>query len=488
VADWKKLLDDAVSTIGDGVSAAGDGLRELADDARKVAGLGRGSIEIVPDRARHRLGDTIEGTLKVTLDEPVAARRLVVALRAHRRRNALGAIAARARDAGPREEMMFEFECNVAGEGTFESGEHRFAIDIPTEIDASVQAGGLLGDALRAVKTVDSLTHGQLRWRLTAFLDIPWKRNLSNAIDIAVREDAPDIDDEEDPPPRPSPPQPPRKPKPEPTRASTPPPAAPSPAPAPGAAPAPAPSPAPAPPRSTPPATFAAELDRTLDDLRRRGFVVIHEHRSPPVDPSIVMQALARHPDLDAELLHFYAVMDGLEIVVGQPRFAATRYDTLDAAQDAAARSQGAIGSLDALLVHDEIGPALVREFCEDTVCVLAILPLARLLDDAQHFPHRDGRNVVFAAAILRAGDVFGLIHADEIRSWRQPAAGQPARPGCFDHHAEASQAHLREREATHRASWWIVRGRDHGTSLREPPLLRWSEMLAACLDHLQGR
>jgi hypothetical protein len=446
VADWKKLLDDAVKHVGDGVQAAGDGLRELADDARKVAGIGRGSLEIVPDRARHRLGGTIAGTVKLALTEPIAARRLVVAVKARRKPNALGRIAGRARESTPGEETVFDFESTIAGERIYEGGEHRFAIDLPDALDPSIDAGGLLGDALRAARTVHSLTQGQLRWTLVAFLDIPWKRNLSNSIEIAVRDDASDLDDDE---PEPAPP-----PAPEPASARRD--AAP---PRREAAPA---SGSPEPERREPAiaATSASDfldaLDRCLASLQRRGFTVIHEHHPPPVDPAVVMRVLALHPDLEAELLQFYAVMDGLEIVVAQPRVVATRYDTVDAAQAVAARSGGAIGCLDELPTHGEIGPALFREFCDDTVRVLEIPTLHRLFDDSEDFPHRDGRNVVFGAIVLRHGD------------------------------AGARRARLHERESTHPSRWWVVRGEDHGAALRDPKLLRWSELLTVCLEHLE--
>jgi hypothetical protein len=312
MADWKKLLDDAVSTIGDGVQRAGEGLRELADDARKVAGLGR-----------------VEAGL--------------------------------------------------------------------------VDAGGARG-----------------------------ARRGPN--------------------PNPNP-----NPNPEPAFASI------------------------------PPAEFLGALDRTLAELRRRGRVVIHEHRAAPVDPAIVMQVLAQHPDLDAELLHFYGVVDGVEIAIAEPRVVAEHYDTVDAMRAVAARWGGTIGSLDEIDNDRDIAPPLFREFCDDSVRVLVIPPLLQLFDDSEDFAHRDGRNVVFGRILLRYGDYFGLVHADVIRSWREPARGVPGRPGYFDDCADAWQACLATREKIHPARWWIVRGDDHGAGLRDPKLLRWSEMLAFSLAHLRG-
>ena len=41
-------------------------------------------------------------------------------------------------------------------------------------------------EALRAAQMVQSMMRGQLRWRLDAFLDVPWKRNLKASVEIAV--------------------------------------------------------------------------------------------------------------------------------------------------------------------------------------------------------------------------------------------------------------------------------------------------------------
>ena len=121
----------------------------------------------------------------------------MVALRASRKRLAVENLASRKGGRTFKTERVYDFEAIVEGEQTFESGEFRFEVDVPLEIDTKVNAGGLLGDALRAAQTVKSMAEGQLRWRLVAFLDIPWKRNVTNEIELAIRDI--DLSDDDDP-------------------------------------------------------------------------------------------------------------------------------------------------------------------------------------------------------------------------------------------------------------------------------------------------
>ncbi len=118
---------------------------------------------------------------------------------------------------------------------------------------------------------------------------------------------------------------------------------------------------------------------------------------------------------------------------------------------------------------------------------MLEIPSLCRLLDDSEDFPQREGRNVIFGRIVLGYGDYFGIVRADEIRRWRDPPAEQPGRDGYYDGLGRIYQQRLREREQERPGAWWVVRGEDHGATLSDPPvLLRWSEMLAVCVQHLE--
>jgi hypothetical protein len=187
--DWKKLLETTKAQVGEGAKIAGQGLRQAADEARKVAGIKVGSITIEPTRSSYELGDTIRGIVKLQLTEPIPAKRLVVALRATRKRY----VVQRGSDgrSGPvqRSETLVEHEVELGGERSYDSGTQQFTIHVPARIDAKLDLDGVIGDALRAAQALRSMTESPIHWTLTAFLDIPWKRNLSKQIDLSVRVD-----------------------------------------------------------------------------------------------------------------------------------------------------------------------------------------------------------------------------------------------------------------------------------------------------------
>lgn len=65
-------------------------------------------------------------------------------------------------------------------------GEHRFAIALPTELDARVEVDGVFGDTLRTIQSLRSMTESSTRWVLAGVLEIPWKRNLSKEVELCV--------------------------------------------------------------------------------------------------------------------------------------------------------------------------------------------------------------------------------------------------------------------------------------------------------------
>lgn len=186
--DWKKLLDDASEQVGQGIKVAGKGLGSAADEARKVAGIGVGTIGMELGRSGYSLGDKITGVVRLKLTEPIQAARLVVVLEASRKRY----VTQRGSDGRvspvQRTETLINHEVEVAGERSYDSGSHRFTVHLPTKIDAKINVGGTLGDVLNAAQAVKSMTESPIKWKLRAILDIPWKRNLSKQIDLAVRE------------------------------------------------------------------------------------------------------------------------------------------------------------------------------------------------------------------------------------------------------------------------------------------------------------
>lgn len=190
---------------------------------------------------------------------------------------------------------------------------------------------------------------------------------------------------------------------------------------------------------------------------------------------------LALHPDLDPDILRFYGLMNGFELVVGLPLEPRTTYASVTRAREVAAELGGPIGALGELYMSWGMGDLLTAEFVENgpsSLRVLEVPAVPNLFNNGEDF-HRDS-DQLFGAVVRDYGDYFGITRSDSIARWGHG-------PDRLSFHA-AYHARLRERAQEHPGQvWWAVRGEDHGACLREPPvLLRWSEMLALCRDEVE--
>lgn|GEM_PF-2152567 len=178
----RRWLDE----VGKRFQEVGKGVRAAADEVRKTAGVGVGTIGLKVGASHYKPGESITGLLTLTLEEPTPAKRLVVRLVATRQR-----VRFELRPNGKREKVLsheveYEFDCELSGERTYTNGEYPFAIHVPTTIDAKSKAGGVIGDVVRAVQSLDELRRTPLRWRLVGFLDVPWKRNVKKKLDVSI--------------------------------------------------------------------------------------------------------------------------------------------------------------------------------------------------------------------------------------------------------------------------------------------------------------
>ncbi|MEM6993399.1 MAG: hypothetical protein AAF721_22995 [Myxococcota bacterium] len=462
MADWKKLLDSAVGQVGAGAKAAGeglrdatDGLRQVADDARKVAGIGVGEIGISIVLGA-RIGGKLHGHVTLDLPEPIPAKRLVITLQAWRTRIPIENLRNKQATTLARESVYILAQ-DIADERTFESGRFPFTFDIPDE-PTEIEVDGLLGEAVKAARAFKGLTEGELRWELEAHLEIPWKRNLHKKVRISIGAAKPD----ESPPPAPPQPDPP-KPPPQKKRFVPPPPV-------------------------SLPAGWGEALDACLAHVRRRGGVVIHQFVPPPADPRAVMAALQRFPDLSPDLLTWYGVMNGLQLIVGMPRAAESEYASIRLAASIAGEYGGALPCGTELSNEPKLEAALRHDFDDvHDLARLEIPPLERLLDtDGGYFAARDGESNILGRVDLGDGRYFGITRAEEIRRWRAPTPNRPARDGYYDRQALPYHVALDRRSRDFDDSWWVLQGEGHGAQLADPPkLLRWTEMLTLCLEHL---
>lgn len=189
MVDWKSRLEKLAGDVTDGVkmvaTEVGDGLRIAADDAKKVAGIGVGSIELELPKHNYRPGESINGTLRMQLTEPVEAKRLLVALRATRSKVGFERGQDGKHDKVTRNETVHREVIELGGQKLYESGSFAFALFVP-EIDAPVEQGGVLGDVLRAAKALDQMRSSPITWTLMGMLEIPWRRNLSKKLPVSV--------------------------------------------------------------------------------------------------------------------------------------------------------------------------------------------------------------------------------------------------------------------------------------------------------------
>lgn len=449
--DWKKLLDGAVEQIGEGAKAASDSAREAADSARKVAGIGIGEISVKLEGRAH-LGGTLRGTVRLSLPEPIEGKRLIVSLRATRVAVPMATLAGR-RGKSLERQLLFNNSVTVCDAMTFDSGEHTFEIEVP-DAEPETELSGPLGDIVRAAQTLKSMTERPIQWSLRAAVEIPWKRNLQTETQIVIDAAPAHKPEPQSPPPK----REPRKAPPIPRPVSL-------------------------------PAGFGEALNAGLDDLRHRGWDVVHRFVRPPVAPSDAMSVMAQHPDLEPSILQFYGAMDGLEVIVARPLTRDAARDTYAALLAMAARHDGALLGCDDLAGNDRLFEAVGREIGSwehDRWRTLEIPRLVDLMSESETFSNRDGRPSIYGSVIVSYGEYFGVTRSDEIRSWRQPKSRASGRPGYYDGEADTYQAALTAREASVADRWWAVRGSDHGACLVEPAwLLRWPEMLAACIEHL---
>ena len=446
MADWKKLLDAAVS----GAKAAGESVAQAADDARKVAGIGVGEIAIKLNGPAYR-GEPLRGWIKLTLPEPIPAKRLVIALRAKRTRIPVENL--REKQATPLQfEDVFDIAVDVAGEQTYENDStYFFSIDVPDK-EPDENVGGLIGDALKAARAFKAMTETELRWRLVAWLEIPWKRNLKKEVSISVNEPRPKAP--APPPPQPPPPAPPR------------------------------PKVVPIPRPIALPDGWVRDLGTCLDEIQRSGGVLIHQCARPPVDPATVMKTLANHPDVDAEILQFYGVMDGIEIIVGRPKEPKSQYESVRIARELA-KTKGPWLGLAGDVYTNPLGDALEDEFGDDVI-TLEIPAFVDMIDGLDLFSDFNNQYVIHGGILFGHSEYLGLIHSDELRSWDhlQHDGDHP-----YAYLADRYLPLLEQRERAHSNRWWVVEGDDYAAGLADPPLLlRWSEFLAYALDHLAGR
>ncbi len=152
-------------------------------------GIGVGTIEIQLERFGFYPGDPIRGQLVLKLRAPQEARAIVVGLRARQR------VVDRVRS--PREnvlnyrnETVWEFKRELAGEGVYSEGSYPFELLVPSDIFHTDAAppDGLLGDIARVVSFLQPVKRFPLQWQVFAAVSRPFKVDVKKKVDVVVTE------------------------------------------------------------------------------------------------------------------------------------------------------------------------------------------------------------------------------------------------------------------------------------------------------------
>ncbi len=177
----------AAAEVSRGASVAvhelGKGATVAASEMRKTVGVGVGGLSLELEKFHFHPGDSVLGSLVLELNEPIEANSLIIGIKGSQ--STLG-------DDGTVSEparRIYDFELELASSQTFKSRCYDFELRIPNnaiEVDPGVRSGGVLGDVARVVSSVTTRQTDPVAWSVFAYLDIPWKRNLAESVDIAV--------------------------------------------------------------------------------------------------------------------------------------------------------------------------------------------------------------------------------------------------------------------------------------------------------------
>lgn len=186
IKNASRLFSKLGSTLKETSKTVGGQVKQTA---KQVTGLGRGGVKIELDQTKVAPGGSLKGKVNLGLSEPVAAKRLVVTLRARQRfvtvnRGDSG------RSVGSSHAHVYQLDRELAASQTFEGGSFEFELEVPAdalELKAQPSTGTHpLADVARTVASALTPTAGPIEWQVLAKLEISWGRDLTSEVDIVV--------------------------------------------------------------------------------------------------------------------------------------------------------------------------------------------------------------------------------------------------------------------------------------------------------------
>jgi len=148
-------------------------------------GFGKGKIEIQLDNFNYKPGDTIEGTVALTLKKPIEAKGVKIRIIGEQRQMAM--MGANRRQAQVPLKIL-DFTQPLDGEKEYKPGDpmvYPFKIIIPKDLFNKAKKEGALGSVVSAMQTMQSMS-SRTTFHLDARLDIPWKTDVSKKVQINI--------------------------------------------------------------------------------------------------------------------------------------------------------------------------------------------------------------------------------------------------------------------------------------------------------------
>jgi hypothetical protein len=152
--------------------------------------FGKGKMSILLPKSYYLPEEIISGDVKFELKKPVKAKEVSVSLIGEQKSTRVGSSFGSGVSTTTDMVRVYDFTQQLDGEKEYSgNGEYHFEIKIPADV-IPAQPGGVLGTGLKIVETaatiVGAIPHRQLKWYLSAKLDIPGGMDVSKKADITI--------------------------------------------------------------------------------------------------------------------------------------------------------------------------------------------------------------------------------------------------------------------------------------------------------------
>jgi hypothetical protein len=168
-------------------------------------GFGKGKIDITIQKTNYAPGDTISGSVALTLKKPVKAKEVSISLIGEEVTTGgggkvgwgggrtSGGIGTMGGGGSTKIERIYDFKQQLDSEKEYsQGGEYHFEMKIPADILSMgpQMPEGALGQVLKVGQTIAAITGAisrqRLQWYLLAKLDIPGGLDISKKVDITI--------------------------------------------------------------------------------------------------------------------------------------------------------------------------------------------------------------------------------------------------------------------------------------------------------------